>query len=140
METSQFEAIKVAMKQDKSGYILTLCIHPDEVPEEILRDFVGARYAVVVVRMTDDEQPMVREQELGRDSVRMAGILCRDKDFWRFLKEAGQIFDADEVSSIDWLKHELGVVSRSDIPKSQIAINKLIGIKQEFMLWKQENA
>ena len=128
------------MKQDKSGYVLTLCIHPDEVPEEILRDFVGARYAVVVVRMTDDEKPMDREQELGRDSVRAAGMLCRDKEFWRFLKEAGQIFDEEENSAIEWLKHELGVISRSDIPKSQIAVNKLIGIKQEFTLWKQENA
>ena len=140
MQTSQFEAVKVAMKQDRSGYILTLCIHPDEVPEEILRDFVGARYQVVVVRLTEEETPMDREQELGRDTVRTAGILCRDKEFWRFLKEAGQIFDADEVSAIDWLKHELGVSSRSDIPKSQVAISRLISIKQEFTLWKQENA
>lgn len=140
METSQFEAVKVAMKQDKTGYVLTLCIHPDEVPEEILRDFVGARYAVVIVRMTDDEKPMERDQELARDSVRTAGMLCRDQEFWRFLKEAGQVFDASEESAIDWLKHELGVPSRSDIPKSQIAVNKLIGIKQEFTLWKQANA
>ena len=140
METSAFEAVKVAMKQDKSGYILTLCIHPDEVPEEILRDFVGARYQVVVVRLTEDEQPMIRDQELGKDSVRTAGMLCRDQEFWRFLKEAGQVFDEDEESAIEWLKHELGVISRSDIPKSQIAVNKLTGIKQEFILWKQENA
>jgi hypothetical protein len=49
METSQFEAVKVSMKQDNSGYVLTLRIHPDEVPEEILRDFVGARYMAVLV-------------------------------------------------------------------------------------------
>jgi hypothetical protein len=140
METSHFEAVKVAMKQDKTGYILTLCVHPDELPEAIIRDFVGARYQVVVVRLTEDEQPMNREQELGRDSVRAAGMLCRDQEFWRFLKEAGQVFDEDEESAIEWLKHELGVISRSDIPKSQIAINKLNGVKQEFTLWKQENA
>jgi hypothetical protein len=27
METSQFEAVKVGLKQDNSGYILTLRIH-----------------------------------------------------------------------------------------------------------------
>ena len=140
MSHPNFEAIKVAMKQDKSGYILTLCIHPDEISEEILRDFVGARYQVVMVRLTEEEKPMNREQELGRDSIRVAGMLCRDQEFWRFLKEAGQIFDADEESAIEWLKYELGVPSRSDIPKSQIAVNKLIGIKQEFTLWKQANA
>ena len=30
METSNFEAVKVAIKQDSSGYILTLRMHPDE--------------------------------------------------------------------------------------------------------------
>ena len=140
MQTSNFEAVKVALKQDKTGYILTLCVHPDEVPDEVLRDFVGARYQVVMVRLTEDDTPMNRENDLGRDSIRTAGILCRDQTFWRFLKEAGQIFEASEEAAIDWLKHELGVPSRADIPKSQIAVNRLISIKQEFNLWKQANA
>ena len=36
-----------ALKQDKTGFVLTLNMHPDEIPEELLRDFVGARYQVV---------------------------------------------------------------------------------------------
>lgn len=139
MQTSNFEAVKVALKQDKTGYILTLCIHPDEVPDEVLRDFVGARYQVVMVRLKEDETPMNRDQDLSRDSIRIAGILCRDKTFWRFLKEAGQVLDESEQDAIDWLKHELGVNSRSEIPKSQIAVNRLISIRQEFNLWKQVN-
>lgn len=139
MQTSNFEAVKIALKQDKTGYVLTLCIHPDELPDEVLRDFVGARYQVVMVRLTEDQMPMNREQEFGRDSVRVAGILCRDQTFWRFLKEAGQIFEVSEEATTDWLKHELGVTSRSDIPKSQIAVNRLIAIRQEFNLWKQVN-
>jgi len=55
------------------------------------------------------------------------------------LKEAGQIFEATEEEATDWLKHELGVPSRSEIPKSQIAVNRLISIRQEFNLWKQVN-
>lgn len=54
-----FEAVKVALKQDKNGFILTLCIHPDQIPEELLRDFVGARYGVAMVRINDDETPVV---------------------------------------------------------------------------------
>jgi len=46
MDTLQYEAIKVAMKQDKEGYILTLRVHPDEVPHTLFTDFVGARYHV----------------------------------------------------------------------------------------------
>jgi hypothetical protein len=48
---SSFEAVKVALKQDKTGYILTLNIHPDDLDEAVLRDFVGARYGVAMVRI-----------------------------------------------------------------------------------------
>ena len=51
----QFECRKVALKQDRSGFVLTLSIHPDEIPEELLRDFVGSRYGVAMVRIQDDE-------------------------------------------------------------------------------------
>ena len=72
----QFEARKVALKQDRTGFILTLALHPDEVPEEILRDFVGARYACAVVRIQDDESPTQYDNR-----VKKAGILCREEDF-----------------------------------------------------------
>ena len=62
METSQFEARKIALKQTKEGHVLNLAIHPDEIPDEILRDFVGARYMVVMVRLADAEVPMVRAE------------------------------------------------------------------------------
>ena len=29
----QFEARKVALKQDRTGYVLTLSLHPDEIPD-----------------------------------------------------------------------------------------------------------
>ena len=37
------EAIKVAIKQDATGYVLTLRIHPDEIPEQL---FAFLRIAV----------------------------------------------------------------------------------------------
>lgn len=85
MKTSQFEGVKVAIKQDKTGYVLTLSIHPDEIPEEVMRDYVGSRYQVVMVRLNTDEKPMDREQDLSMDYVRVAGMLCRDSAFHKFL-------------------------------------------------------
>jgi hypothetical protein len=137
METSQFESVKVSMKQDNSGYVLTLRIHPDEVPEEILRDFVGARYMAVLVRLTDEERPMNREAELAKDMVRISGMLCRDPQFWEFLSEAGGIIEKSEKEATEWLKDHLKVESRSDIAKSQVATEKMLGVKQEFTAWKQ---
>jgi hypothetical protein len=137
METSQFESVKVALKQDNSGYVLTLRIHPDEISEEILRDFVGARYMTVLVRLTEEERPMNREAELGRDMVRVAGMLCRDPMFWEFLDESSAIFDKSEAEATEWMQTYLRVDSRSDIAKNKQAIDKLIGMKTEFNTWKQ---
>ena len=79
IKTLQFESVKVALKQNKDGYVLTLCIHPDDVPLELLRDFVGARYQVVMVRLNDEDQPIDRAAEFdGTKSVRLAGILCKE--------------------------------------------------------------
>ena len=136
MEISKFEGVKVALKQDRTGYILTLSVHPDEVPEEILRDFVGARYQVVMVRLTNEERPMVREQEHSGDMVRMAGILCRDPMFQRFLLEAGQTFDASEDIATAWLKEELNIKSRAELRENNAAATQLRIINQEFQAWK----
>lgn len=138
MDTLQFEAVKMALKQDKNGYALTLSVHPDMVPEGLLRDFVGSRYQVVMVRINETEQPMNREQELSRDYVRMAAILCRDKKFQQFLVEANQVFDADEEAATAWLKEELGVKSRTEIPQNPTAVSRLLSIQQEFNLWKSD--
>ena len=136
MKTSNFEAVKVALKQDKSGFVLTLSIHPDEVPEEILRDFVGARYQVVMVRLNSDERPMNREQDHGHDPVRMAGMLCRELVFHKFLYDGGHIFMANEEEATNWLKEYLEVQSRTEIKDNPQAQQKLRGIYQEFQAWK----
>jgi hypothetical protein len=136
MKTSQFEGVKVAIKQDKTGYVLTLSIHPDEIPDEILRDFVGSRYQVVMVRINTDERPMDREQDLSSDYVRIAGMLCRDPSFHIFLHEAGNIFMATEEEATSWLKETLKIESRSEIKNNARAIEQLRGIYKEFKAWQ----
>jgi len=90
MKTLQFEGVKVALKQDKTGYVLTLCMHPDEIPEELLRDFVGARYQVVMVRLSGDETPMDRKEFDGTKAIPwpacFAGILTFGSGYTRTLR------------------------------------------------------
>ena len=137
MTPSQFEAVKVAIKQDKTGYLLTLSIHPDEIDEAIMRDFVGSRYQVVMVRLNGEEKPMNREQEHSRDLIRTAGILCRDKAFHKFLLETGQVLEASEEEAISWLKDTLKIVSRSELSTNFRAAKQFTLIHQEFLSWKQ---
>jgi hypothetical protein len=100
----QFEARKVALKQDRTGFILTLSMHPDEIPEELIRDFVGARYACALVRIQDDESPTEYTNR-----VKKAGMLCRNDNFQDFL----------EVNSEDEAAAELckrcGIESRTEL-------------------------
>jgi hypothetical protein len=134
MQTSQFEGKKVALKQTKDGHVLTIAIHPDEIPEEILRDFVGARYMVVMVRIGENEEPMVRQPINKHISV--AGMLCRDPQFWEFLFEQGLLLETSEKDATEWLKSYLNIDSRSELKdneEAQIALNKIL---REFKEWK----
>lgn len=134
MQTSQFEGKKVALKQTKDGHVLTLAIHPDDTPEEIFRDYVGARYMVVMVRIDENEQPMERQPV--NKHISIAGMLCRDPQFWEFLFEQGLLLETSEKDATEWLKSYLNIESRSELKdneEAQIALNKIL---REFKEWK----
>lgn len=114
----QFEARKVALKQDRTGFILTLCLHPDEIPEELLRDFVGARYACALVRIQDDESPTPYNNR-----VQKSAILCKQNDFQTFVGG-----DTEEEAAALLCKH-CGISSRAELngnTKAQQLFDELV--------------
>jgi len=139
MKTIQFEAVKVALKQNKDGYILTLCLHPDDAPDDLLRDFVGSRYQVVMVRLNQDEQPMDRQEFDGTKAVRLAGVLCRDSEFWAYLNDEALVFEESERAATEWLRDFLNVQSRSELKTNATARELLVRVNKDFMSWKQKN-
>lgn len=139
MKTLQFEALKMALKQTKDGHVLTLSVHPDETPVELLRDYVGARYQVVMVRLGDNEEPLDREDAFGGEqAIRLAGILCRDPQFWEFLYDDLQIIEKNEKEASNWLRDAIGVISRSELKTNQDARENLMKVKKEFEAWKRK--
>ena len=136
MSHPQFEAVKVALKQDRTGYILTLNIHPDDLDERILRDVVGARYQVVMVRLNGDEAPMNRDRDIGMDPVKLAGILCKDKDFQEYLFQTGQILEPEELSTVGWLRTTLEIESRTELRNDKAKAQRLYTINEGFKSWK----
>lgn len=100
----QFEARKVALKQDRTGFILTLCIHPDEIPEELLRDFVGARYGCALVRIQDDESATPYNNR-----VQTAALLCKRENFQAFLDTGSETEAANVLCGL------LGIESRAEL-------------------------
>jgi len=140
MKTINFEAVKMALKQNKDGYVLTLAIHPDDLQDDLMRDFIGSRYQVVMVRLNENEQAMDRESELGgAKAVRIAGMLCRDPKFWDYLHRDLQIIEASESEATEWLRTYLNVASRSDIKSSPEAQQLLDKVHKEFKQWSSVN-
>lgn len=126
----QFEARKVALKQDRTGFILTLSVHPDEIPEELMRDFVGARYGCALVRIQDDETPTVYNNR-----VKKAGMLCKDFPFKQFvgLKTNTKVVDEDECAKTLCLL--LGIESRTELNGNKQAQNAFDDLVKEYEEW-----
>jgi hypothetical protein len=57
-----FEAVKTSMMQDKNGTNIRLTIHPNDVPQDLHKDWVGSRYMVVMVKLNEDGTPDEREE------------------------------------------------------------------------------
>ena len=137
METIQFEAIKTALKQTKDGYSLSLAVHPDELPDSLMRDFVGARYMVVMVRIGENEQPIVRAQEYpGDTAVKVAGMLCRDPEFWQWLYEKEWLLEKNEKACIEAVSGILGIESRKELKTNEGARESLNNVKRSFDVWR----
>jgi hypothetical protein len=125
----QFEARKVALKQDRTGYILTLSLHPDEIPEELLRDFVGARYGCALVRIQDDESATPYNNRVSK-----AGMLCRLPTFQDFLEVNSENEAAAELCK------RCGVASRTELHGNQMAHILFDDLVKEYEQWSSNDA
>lgn len=139
METIQFEGIKTSLRQTKDGYSLTLSVHPDDLPDDLMRDFVGSRYMVVMVRIGDNEQPLNRELEFpGDHAVKMAGIMCRDPDFWTWLETKFDVVVDSEKDCATWLSDFLNIQSRKELKENEEVRNVFNKLRQEFLAWTRD--
>ena len=140
-----FEAVKTSMSQSKQGTILRLAIHPNEVPASLHTDWVGSRYMVAMVKLDDEDQPQMSEQQ--RETERLiasAGMLCRNLDFAKFLFHQDIIIsvpnnDAEREKSVaDALRSHLGIESRSEFKTNSMAREMFKQVSEEFLRWKKE--
>jgi len=134
VEPIQFEGIKTGLKQSKEGYLLSLALHPDDIPDNLIRDFIGARYMVVMVRIGDDEKPVVQERKTD-PAVSMAGLVCRDKEFWKYVFERDEEIITSEAECAEWMKMYFDIDSRADLKTNSEAKEKFIQFKKDYEKW-----
>jgi hypothetical protein len=132
MKALQFECQKIALKQDAAGFVLTLRIHPDDIPEELFRDFVGARYGCALVRIGDDENPV---PYLNR--VQKAGILCRDRNFQFWVYNEFNSDGVTEQDAINAIYSFCGITSRSELNNNIEAQNLFDELLKKYEQYKE---
>jgi hypothetical protein len=92
-----------------------------------------------MVRLNDEEQPMDRQEFDGTKAVRLAGVLCRDPEFWAYLNDEALVFEESEDAATEWLRDFLNVSSRSALKTNATARDLLARVNKDFMSWKQKN-
>jgi len=125
-----FEAVKIAMNQDKNGWILKLSIHPNEVPHDLINSWVGTRYTTAMVQLNDQDEPVAGpDTREGAKAVAAAGRLCRNPRFWQYLaNKTDEIIDSEEPA-VEALKFLLDIESRSDLksdPSARLGWDRLV--------------
>ena len=128
--TYGFEAVKTALRQTKDGISITLVIHPNDVPQELISDHIGSRYMCGMARLDDDNQVVELDSvRKGKIMVNQAGMLCRDHDFQAWLVELGECLEPDEAEAAETIRFLCGIESRSELKhneKAQEAWKKLL--------------
>ena len=132
----QFEAVQVALRKDKNGYNLHLCVHPDDIPVGLLRDYVGSRYGVAMVRINDQEEIDINPTELeGQRLVKSAIMSCKEPEFWEALQSTSykrSLIDIDsEEVCVKALKDYLKINSRKDLATNEIAQAKFKNLRKK---------
>lgn len=132
--SSNMECVKIALNQDKTGFILKLSIHPNDVPEDLLRDPVGTRYLAVLVRVDDQDQPVPSKTKSdGDQAIRIAGTLCADARFQQWLVFMHHIDIATEEAAVEYVRRRLGVRSRSELRSNADGRQRLLALRDEFL-------
>tara|TARA_R100000908_G_C3746422_1_gene141670 strand:+ start:652 stop:1101 length:450 start_codon:yes stop_codon:yes gene_type:complete len=132
-----FEAVKVSMSQDKNGTNLRLCIHPDDVPQELHQHWVGSRYMVAMVKLTDENEPELSEDQIRKQRLFKSAIMvCKEESFWSYMSDTnpfslGSIINSEEGCA-KHLRDRLGISSRSDLKKDNDALQKFENILLDY--------
>lgn len=131
---SEMECVKLGMRHTKDGHILSIVMHPNDTPEDILRDPVGQRYMAVFVRVNDHEEAVASPQvEDGLKAVKLAGTLCSDADFQLWMASKGYATGVSEEAATEGMRAYLGVTSRKELKTDADARAVLSRLRSAFV-------
>ena len=128
-----FECIFQSMRKTKEHISLTVSLHPNEVPRDLLADPIGSRYMAALVRLGDDEEIIPPRIQMNNSRlVQAAGMLCRDEKFQQWLVDSGCATELSEEAAGSALRRLLCIDSRRQIGEEEQTAEHFRQIKEVF--------
>lgn len=133
------EAVKYAARQNRDGVVISLLIHPNDVPRELFSAPIGSRYFVALVEIGDDEQPVMPEARAAGKRIAMsAGMLCRSPQFQEWVSaRTGQSFNPSDAKGMEhmaaeYIRTRCGISSRAQLAENRQAQAIFKSIREAF--------
>lgn len=145
--TEAVEAIKIALKQEAEGIVISFRIQPEHFPEHLLVAKINARFALAFQEIDDDEKPKPADPELKSKrrqnaNVMRAAIACGEKDFQNFLarkhsKQWKGALGEGATQAADAMRNVLGIDSRRHLATDTEALARFDKLMAEYEIWKR---
>jgi len=131
MTMDNFECLKVRITQNKQGTYLVLNIHNDDLPDRIMRSWVGTRYYCMLIEadIVDEEAVIEIPKTEGEKIISRAGILARNKNFQKYIGVE------KEPDSAEYIRKYCNIQSRSELNGNDEAKEKFEQITKRFNRW-----
>lgn len=128
-----FECRKLHLKQSKDGFVLSVLIHPNDLPEEVIMSPLMSQYMVAMVRMADNSEPQENKTKTEEErAVTSAAMLCENERFRNWLEAKGVVVDNSKEETIDYVRRFCGIRSRSDLKSNAGARELFKSLKADF--------
>ena len=88
------------------------------------------------VRLDDEDKPMERVKT-HHPAVAMAGMLCRDSDFWGYVALYCEEIIQSEAECTEWFKFHFDIGSRTELKTNKEACEEFIKFKEGYEEWKK---
>jgi hypothetical protein len=140
-----------ALRRSKEGVVVSLVLHPQSVPEQILTAELGTRFMLAWVQIGDDEQPaepgkvaqfpdrsrQAREHYQQSDAMEQARVraamLAKDERFrhWAFPMNTDSHTEKDVA---EFIREACGIETRRMIATDDEAYRKFLALETEYKI------
>lgn len=159
----QVDAIKLAYRQNKDGFVVSFVIHPNDEHKKLANAAIGSQWQLRLVELDDDgNAPSSARDVVGQSAnvaapraeaskerrpftslplPQQAALLCQDPVFWAFINEEwklndGQPYAIDTETAAEAIRMRYCIHSRSELGKLELATKQFVADREQFAAWK----